>query len=1836
MANLPHYEIKEQLYESAHSTVYRATRTTDNTPVILKNLKKAPPSPEDTARFRREYAMTSAFDHEGIIKVQALESFENTLVMTVEDFGGESLSRLLPQKKLTPEEFLKLAIAIVDSLSIVHDRHIMHKDINPSNIIWNPETGVVKLIDFGISTELPREIQSVWNPNVLEGTLPYMSPEQTGRMNRSMDYRTDFYSLGATFYEMLTGKRPFEAEDAMGMVHCHIACVPATPVLGNGEWGMGNRPEMLIRAVSDIIMKLMSKNAEDRYQSTFGLKYDLQKCLDFLVGWVDQSETQQTPSPIPHSPFPLFSLGEKDISNHFQIPQKLYGREDALAVLLSAFERVSHGSKEIMLVAGYSGVGKSALVNEIHRPIVQQRGYFVSGKFDQFKRDIPYSAFTHAFQELFRQILSESEQQVQVWKDQIARALGPNGQLMIDIIPLLELLLGKQPEISELGVDETRNRFNLTFQNFMRALGRPEHPLVVFLDDLQWADAASLKLMELTLTKSEAQSILFIGAYRDNEVDRTHPLLQTLDEIQKTGASDALKKGSLVNTLALQPLQLNHVSQITADTLRRPLPEVRELAELCFQKTNGNPFFLSQFLQTLYEEIIIELNREQGCWEWEMDKVRAHQISDDVVELMVNKLKKLSETSQRILKLAACVGNTFNLKTLSLVYEKSSEDTSTDLWESLKEGLIEPADDMYKFVGLGHPETSAPNSMRVGVLFNPTYNFVHDRIQQAAYSLIEESHKQESHLAVGRIMLNNALSSQTSSRDSVIAEVLTENEDQVFDIVNHFNQALSLLNEASEKELVTRLNLQAGRKALKSNAYKPALEYFEMGLSLLTENDWDRRYELTMALHTHTVEAAYFNFDFERMEQKSEIALGKAKTVLEQVPLYDVKMKMLHSQHQLMAVIQTGFEILNKLGVHLPENPNKGYILLEYMKTRWALRGKTIEDLYHLPLATDAHSLGISKIMGGMMSSAYFALPDLLPIISLHLVRFSLQFGNFCNTSVYPAFGLIQLAILNDPESCYEFGELGLRLSQKEEFQESRIQNVELFYTFNHHWKKHLEQSIEPLWEGYQTGMESGDIEYALYCLQMYLYHTFHSKNDLKQYLFHENHINKILMNYKEITVLNTIKIQQNAVLNLTDIKIDFKNIKLSEDDPQLLESFRDRNDQTAIVSVFLWKQYFCYLYQDYSQGLIASDQINLDVCIGVLGSFHYYIHDSLIRLALVSTVSRLKRQKFLLKVKRNQKQVKHYAHHAPENFLHQWHLVEAELFRVQRNQTKAIHHFNEAIIGSKKNNYLKEEALSYELFAKFWIEQNNSELAEHFMHKAHYAYSCWGALAKVRHLEETYPAFFGRLGRTDVKPNKEEGSDRWVSPLQLAEGSTKPTDFNTTQSSTRSTTHSTGTTTSNLLDLTSIMKASQAISGEIVLETLLKRMIHIVLENAGAQKATLFVGNGQDVQVLQSISFDGSTWLHSSENNASPDSPPTVINYVKRTRESVLINDLREVHPFSNDPYLIEHKPKSILCLPILRQTQLICVLYLENNLTTGAFTPDRLEVLRLLSSQAAISLENALLYSNLEQRVEERTLELSKALEHLKTTQSQLVESEKMASLGGLVAGVAHEINTPLGVGVTAASNLNAEVGNFMEMVQKGSLKKSQLEDFFQVVQESSDILLTNLQRAAELVQSFKKVAVDRTSDNRQTFKIREYLEEVLRSLHPQLKKTKHHVEIECDEEITLESYPGEFSQIVTNLVMNSLIHAFDEGDEGTLRFEITQNPKQLQLIYRDNGKGIPPEHLPKIFDPFFTTKRAKGGTGLGLHIVYNIVTQKLGGTIRCESEVGKGTVFIIQLTS
>ncbi|MEH1925166.1 AAA family ATPase [Nostoc sp.] len=1932
LVNVPGYKVNEELYNGSRTLVYRGYRETDSLPVVIKLLKNPYPSFSELLSFRNQYTIAKNLNSPLIVQTYSLQAYQNGYALVMEDFGGISLKEWgVGGSVKSLMEFLEIAIALCNTLDILYRERIIHKDIKPANILINPETKQVKLIDFSIASLLPRETQTLMNPNVLEGTLSYISPEQTGRMNRGIDYRTDFYSLGVTFYELLTGELPFQSNDPMELVHCHLAKLPPSLRKVKGE----EIPQIL----SDIVMKLMAKNAEDRYQSALGLKFDLENCLTKL---------QQ------NGKVEYFKIGQRDVCDRFIIPDKLYGRETEVSTLLQAFDRVSLGATEMMLVAGFSGIGKTVVVNEIHKPIVKQRGYFIKGKYDQYQRNIPFSAFVQAFRDLMGQLLTESNVKIQQFKNKILATLGDNGQVIIEFIPELEKIIGQQPPATKLSGSAAQNRFNLLFQKFTQVFTSDKHPLVIFLDDLQWADSASLMLMQLLM--ADTKYLFLIGAYRDNEVNPAHPLMLTLNDIQKTAAT--------INTITLAPLSQEQLNQLVAETLKCTENLALPLSQLVLQKTQGNPFFAIQFLKALHHENLIQFNFESGCWQCDITQINEQSITDDIVAFMGLQLRKLSLSTQNILQLAACIGNQFDLVTLAIVAEQFETETSADLWQALQEGLVVPISELYKlYQGESNEKLARQNKSNNKHLAK--YRFSHDRVQQAAYSLISENQKQLTHLKIGQRLLN--------------ATPEHERDEKLFEIVNQLNQGVALITTQTERYELAMLNFAAGQKAKSSTAYVAAMQYLNQGIKLLTIESWQHCYEITLALHELAAEVACLSGDFELMEQLVDDVLHNAQNLLNTIKVYEVKILAYVAQSKQPEAIKIALTVLELFGIVFPTQPSPAEINQSLQETQLLLNEKQLEELLKLPEMTDPEALAVIRILAAVTAAVYQAVPPLLPMIVCKQVCLSIQQGNATvSTLAYAWYGVI-LCITGEIDLGNQAGQLALDLLAKSRSQEFKASTINMVYPFVKPWKYPLQTSLVPLLEGYQSGLEMGALEYAAYCAYNYCSISFFLGKELTVLEKEMAAYSQALAQLNQEVSYNYLKIFYQSTLNLGSTLVSqshlpwqFQGVVYNE--AKMLPLHQNANDLYAIGTLYVNKLILCYLFQQWDEAIVVADyaQQYLDGVAGciMVAIFHFY--DSLTQLAILPDTCEEEQERLQQRVLVNQQKLKQWTSHAPMNFQHKYSLVEAEKYRVYGQKKDAMELYDLAIQLAQKNQYLQEEALANELAAKFYLDWGREKVAQTYMQEAYYCYARWGAKAKIEDLEKRYP----QLLQTILQQRQIN-----FNPLETIA-------FSSGTSSSHRASTTTNTSISNALDFTSILKAAQTISSSLELDQLITTLTSIILENSGAKKAVLILPQ-DNIWQIRAITFINhekiQTILESQLLDDCQDIPVKVINYVKNTQQTVVIDNCKTDIIGLIGEYMYRIQPQSVLCTPIMNQGRLVGIIYLENQVTQGVFTSDRLSVINFLCTQAAIALENAQLYNHLQERdkflssiyegvgclifvtdirdngkfeytgwsksceltvgipasevlgkspqevmapdesaaieqkylhcfqtgipityeecltfnngkiwflttlsplkdetgkvyrvvgttinitdrkqAEETVTEKSQALEivleDLQKAQLQIVQSEKMSALGNLVAGVAHEMNNPLGF---IAASLKQAKPTIADVVQHLKLYQQSLPNpSTEIIDHAEEIDLTySLEDLPKSIDSMV-MACDRLKnistslrtfsradkDYKVPFNIHEGIDSTILILKHRLKPNEQRPAIEVITEYgslpKVECFPGQLNQVFMNILANA-IDALDESNTGRSFAEIKENPHKItiktslkdhyvEIKIADNANGMNEAVKEKIFDHLFTTKSVGKGTGLGLAIARQIIVEKHSGSIQCNSFPEQGTEFVIAI--
>lgn len=1870
--SIPGYQITEEIQAGSKTLIYRAIRKSDQKPVILKGLASDYPSLQELARLKHEYEITRNLEINRLIKPLAIEPVHNSLMLVFEDQGGQSLKQLLTTKKLEIETFLQIAIQLSETLGELHQAQIVHKDIKPSNLIIlnQPQSLSVRITDFSIATRLSRETQTLnHHPTLLEGTLAYMSPEQTGRMNRCLDYRTDFYSLGITFYEMLAGQLPFIAEDPLELIHCHLAKQPVSLQMF--------RPEIPL-VLSEIVMKLMAKTAEDRYQSAYGIKADLEYCLTHL----NDGNT------LDH-----FSLGQWDKSGQFVLSQKLYGRDREVASLLEAFNRIASGSgesqgeasthslnlgtPELILIAGYSGIGKTSIVHEVHKPIVRQRGYFITGKFDQFKRDIPYASLIQAFQSLIRQLLTEPPEQIAQWQQKLLGAVGENGQMIVDVIPEVELIIGKQPPTAPLGPNEAQNRFNRVFKQFIHVFTQPEHPLVVFLDDLQWADSASLKLLELLMTDAESHHLLMIGAYRDNEVSPTHPFMLTLEEIEKMGAK--------VSTIQLEPLGVTQVMALISDSFSCSHEQAKPLAELIFNKTEGNPFFLTQVLKSLHRDNLLFFNFNQGVWQWDMEQIRRIGITENVVDLMVGKIRKFSENAQNTLKLAACIGNRFDLNILAIVRERSPALTAGDLWEALQEGLVLPLSETYKI------PTVSDNLEGIEV----SYQFLHDRVQQAAYSLIPEAQKKAVHLKIGQLLLQNTPE--------------TELEEQIFDIVNHLNIGVELLQGSEEKLQLAHLNAIAGKKSKASNAYHSAIVHFTLGMNLLEGNPWDSHYDLTFFLHRELGECQYLGGNFAGAESLFNAALAHAKSRFERADIYSIYIAacMTKGDNYYQAV-ELGIEGLKDFEIYFPaqEEDLPAAVAAEREVVQTLLIGQNIPDLLNVPEMTDPDKKVAMNLLVNSWTATYLAnSPNWLGLMGLKMVSLTLQYGPVDASAFgYVVYGMI-LAGHQNYQAAYQFGDLALKLRKKfpNHTLTPKINNI-FAHTINPFWR-HLQTNLPFYRESYKVSLETGDIVWGVWAVTYQLWTQLIIGNRLPEVFENSEKYLKFIEETNDRNMITGYRTLQQMVLNLqglTDSPITLNSP--GYDETTTLEFWADNKFYVGMNWFWMLKSLILFLQEDYESALIVARKSDetIGTNFGFFSITQHYFYYSLILSALYPKVPEEEKASLWNSLHQNRTHLKLWAETGKENFLHKYLLVEAEIARISDRPFEAMELYDQAIASAQEQGYLQIEAIANELAAKFYWGLGRIKIAKTYLTDARYHYSLWGATAKVQQLDKTYPDLLVRASIRDSVSG----------------------DF----SSTTTGDHATTVGNAALLDIATVMKASQTISSEIVLETLLEKLMHILIENAGAQKGHLLLERqGKFVRVAEgTVENNQVTLLPSIPLENSSDLPLGLINYVDRTEKPLLLNNASGEGLFTTEPYIVRHQVKSVLCTPIVHQGKRVGLLYLENNRAAGAFTSDRLEVLRMLSGQAAISLELARVVKQVQDTVAYLSAIITNIADGLLVTDAQgqitrvnpsllaMFDRPEGETLGKpcsellpqeLAQAIAQSVNSPNQV-------ITAEVELAFERIGKAvatSILPHELSetdagdcigtvilirdittekevdrmktDFISTVSHELRTPLTSVVGFAKLIQkklqdkilpSFQESdrktqkAVAQVGDNINIIisegeRLTNLINDVLDIAKMEAGKVDWQMQPLAVEELIDRAFSATSSlfqnsgleqireietglpevsgdrdrllQVLINLISNAV--KFTRTGSVTVRARL-QN-EQLEISVIDTGIGIPPEYQEAVFEKFkqvgdTLTDKPKG-TGLGLPICKQIVEHHQG-RIWVESEAEAGTTFSFTL--
>jgi len=1460
--------VRECLREDEEFILYRGRASEAELPaVLLLTPASSRPAPESLKKIDNEYSFRDDLDATWALRPLVLSQYDGRKALVLEDPGGEPLDRLI-QGPMEIRQFLRIAVGLAAALRQLHKRKLIHKDVKPSNVLVESVTGRVWLTGFGITSRLPRERQSPQPPEFIAGTLSYMAPEQTGRMNRSIDSRSDLYALGVTLYEILAGSLPFTASDPMELVHCHIARHPVPP---------HERVKTVPRCLSAIVMKLIAKTPEERYQTASGAESDLRRCLGEWEA---------------HGSIAEFSLGEQDAHDHLLIPEKLYGRAREIDMLLGAFDRVVAGDGPgLVSVSGYSGIGKSAFVNELHKALIPPRGLFASGKFDQYKRDIPYATLAKAFHSLIRPLLSKSEEQLSKWRDALHEALDPNGQLVVELVPELKLIIGEQPAVPELPARDAQNRFHRVFRRFIGVFARREHPLALFLDDLQWLDAATLDLLEDLLTQPDAKHLLLISAYRDNEVDPAHPLMRKLEAMRRAGV--------MRQDIVLAPLTREDLEQLVAHSLHCEPDETRALAELVHEKTTGNPFFAIQFISELADEGLLAFNHGEGRWTWDLSRIRAKNYTDNVVDLMVGKLNRMSASTQNALKQLACLGNSADLGMLEMVYQDTSEEIDRQLWEAVLAGLVFRSEDSYRFL--------------------------HDRVQEAAYSLIPVQFRSEAHLRIGRLLV-----AQTP------AEKLDE---EIFEIVNQLNRGSDLITSAAERGRLAELNLVAARRAKSSAAYASALSYLIVARGLLPEKTSDDSYDLTFSIESLLAECELLTGNLAASEDRLLKLAQQAMTRHDLAVVTRLQLTVYTALDRSDRGVEVCLEYLRRDGRTWPLHPTIDEVHSEYDRV-WALVGsRQIEDFLDLPVMTDPEVLDAMDVLSEVVTPAVFFDEKLSSFLLCRMVLLSLEHGNTdASCFAYVWFAIIARSQFGNYQDAFRFGRLGYELVEKRGLRTYEARTLMSFGNIVIPSIKHAQEGRDLVRRAFNAAYQNGDLTFAAYSWNQLIANFLAVGDTLSEALAEGEKGLAFAEKAGFGLVVDLLKAQVQLIRTLRGLTPQFGCFNDEHFDELEFERHLASNPLLATpeFGYLGLKVESRFLAMDYAAAVHASAKAQplLWSAPALLETAQFRFYSALSHAASWDSASRLEREKHFESLTAHHKQLEIWAEHSCANFENSAALVGAEIARIESRVLEAERLYEKAIRSAHANGFIHNEAVAYEVAARFYAARGFDKIADTYLREARYCYLCWGADGKVRQLDH----FYSHLRRE-----------------QAAQGTT-----------------STIVTPAALLDLATVVKVSQAVSGEMVLEKLIERVMRAAIEHAGAERGLLILARSDELQIVAEAATGGNdVTVHLRDAAVTAVVlPESVIRYVMRTREDVILDDATEGNPFSADPYIVQHRARSIVCLPLVNQGRLNGVIYLDNNLAPHVFTTDRITLLKVLASQAAISLENTRLYSDLENR--------------------------------------------------------------------------------------------------------------------------------------------------------------------------------------------------------------------------------------------------------------------------
>ncbi|MCA9663930.1 MAG: AAA family ATPase [Myxococcales bacterium] len=1821
MLSIPGYELTERLHESQRTLVYRGRRIADNEAVVVKTSRSPQPTAVEAARLGAEFDIGRELDAPGLVQMLALERDGQRPAVVMRDSGGVALARVLEAGRLQLDEALELAISLARSLVTLHRRGVIHRDINPANIIYDRAERSAQIVDLGIASLLDREAAPAVSPEHLEGTLLYLSPEQSGRTGRAVDHRTDLYALGATFYEILCGHPPFLSDDPLELVHAHLARTPLSP----------SRVDPSIpEPVSNIVLKLLAKSPDDRYQSAEGLVADLERCIAALAEGDVES----------------FPLGQSDRSARLRLPERLYGRQRELDRLLSAYERAADGTRQLVALGGVPGVGKSELVRELARPIRERGGRLVSGKFENLHGEIPYAALVGAIADLTLQMLGDDEQQLVQLKRGLRESLDLEDAALLhnlvsaELAHLIDLeatthgisedaaerheLAGASAtaDVSTLPRAEAERRLGRAVRRFIAVVTSRLQPLVIFIDDVHLADNASLRLIDNLLGDDNVHQLLVIAAYRSDIVGETHPW---------TIALRALRDGTAgVETMQLDVLGSGHIAQLVSDALGTTPEEAAPLAELLAEKTHGNPLFVGRFLQSLTVDGTLYFDADGRRWRWDLDAIARREIAENVVDLLLEQMAQLPAQTSAVLEVAAIVGTRFDVALVAELAGETVASVVASLEPALRDGIVEAC-----CGGLGFltKVKSTPDAASC-FMSDVTVKFVHERFQQAAYQRMDIARRQRLHLAAARL-----LDARRKHNDSTSA---------LFDVVGHYDAARDLVSDTEERVRVAALYLASGRKALATVAYSTARRHFALGIEMLPEDRWQVCYGLAAELyheHLHGL-ATWISVDDQRGLQLAEEMLANAR-----LPRH----KLLARSHRIVQLARSGdperaadlaIETLRESGYEVVFDDPQQALRERWEAIRPTLAGRSAEELAALPLVVDHDRLAYAELSRNVILPLFMRRPASVPFAQLMMLEMALEEGLTPHSSLgVGGVGRIVAHQLGDYDTGYMLTHAGSLIAQRMGQHAPAIDALGV--TFVRWLKKPLWELSEPLQRAFRAGMESGEPVYAGIAAAGLSTMLLEAGFPLDQL-------------YVDMQPLATFIEEVMGNIGVREVHLSMRFIETLRggreletalfDNPEeaeaALEVMRVRNRDAAHWYHLLDARLFFLLGGERAADRALERIGALDDEPETLpGRFTW--HDAVFHRGVIVASAALaahrdgddaRRAELLAALEEIIDRLQAWVDAgAGANLRHKLTIVEALRMQLTApDQAPAA--FEHAIDATADTRFTADLALVNELAGRFYLSRGLEKVARVYLLDARYAYEKWGASAKVAQLDAELP---------ELAPVNTSG---------------RPA------SSTGTHTHTLAGGVAHLLDLASVFKASQAIAGEMNLESLLSKLLAIIAENVGAQRGALSLMRDGALHIEALFSADGGGARRAGGQRVGDDDSVAsgIVHFVARTRRTLRLEDAARKGEFRSDAHVARHGVHAVLAAPLMSQGKVAGVVYLEHDMP-GAFGEGQHEVVDLLCAQAAISIENARLYGELEesnrqladysktleQKVEARTrdladknAELGESLERERAMQNRLVMQEKMASLGNLVAGVAHEVNTPIGAVISAASTTRAALDRLDTMITEAESIEAlrgarRLKRVLDALIDSNKVTQSASQRVDDIVRRLRNFArLDEAELKRAD--LREGIESTL-------ELARHRIGRDVEVELDLEPlpqilcYPNQINQVFMNLMVNA-VDAIEqrvaderergvEGARGKLTLRARPDENSVIVEVSDNGRGMDEATKTRIFDPGFTTKGVGVGTGLGLSIVFNIIEQH-AGQIDVISKPGEGSTFKITL--